>query len=501
MLQFKLSKNSVIPAIIILLSVVFSSEALACHKYPSGVLKDACKGINKTVDTTTKAVNQIVDKVDQLGDVAVSTVTNTVNTTTASVNYAYATVGGTATTLASDGTVAATAAANQAAAEAKKAEAVAKAKAKLAAAEAQRLAAQTLARSPISASDLQSIATRNASLIASKTQGAAVNAFKDSLTGVTAVGGDLNSAFSTIGDELEAFAKSLNPPFVIPDVPSVIKSAAQAPLKTVQDANWVRLKIQTEFQNISKEELGIIASLMKSVAAGTQPSANDIQDVTQILNSIFAMASNGCTVCPLEIAKSSIGFALTVSAALPPPSPLGAYAGANIMMSTYPVNGKPKFVVGWSAGVTASPPPATGTLDYTFDIVWASGALSDSDIPTAAFSLALETPPLTTPAGVTASGGGSVSITLPDTLLQLVDKNKRKQMLAKMKTGPTAATAIVAEINSAITQLKQNILNPGYSAGVSFSGSLVEFGIVKPETPGSGIVSFGLNAGGVLKSF
>lgn len=357
-------------------------------------------------------------------------------------------------------------AAAKAAADAAAAKVVAEAAARQAQAEALRLATLAQHRLPIKPAEVLQLASRRADLIANTAQGTALNAEHATLLGLKRTGSDINGAFKNAGDDLEKMAKQFN--IAIPDVASLMQASMQPPLSEIRAMEGYRKVVNARLAAMSKDDMGVIWSVMRSVMAHERPGADDIEDLNDVMLSLFGDVSKGCTICPSKPTYSSVGFGITITSPGVPDTPVSGTLGFDLMMSTYPVNnGKPLFVAGYSVAVQATAQPPIEP-DISIDVKWAQGPLSPNKIPQISFGLDITTPGAQTPYGAVAGAGG-VSLTIPNSVFIFLDKGERYKLLAALKD-PSKGPAFVAQaVTTAMNDLKTMFLNPGYGAGLSLS--------------------------------
>ncbi len=440
MTKYRNIKKTLISSLLVLGSLTAATDALACKRWDIG-----CK-IREAANRARDAANAEAQRVRDEANRAAQAAQQAAQAAAAAAQQA------------------AQQAAAQAAAEAAAAKAAAETAARLAEAEALRLAAQVQHRLPIKPAELASIVTKRANAYAGTAQGTALGASHATLAGMKRVGNDINGAFKSAGDELENLAKSFN--IAIPDVGSLVQTAMKPPLSEIRAMDGYRKVVNANLAKLSQEDMGVIWSTMRSVMTHERPSADDIDDLDDVMKALFGDLTNGCAICPSKPTYSSVGFGMTITSPGIPETPVSLSMGFDLMMSTYLVNGKPQFVAGYSvaAQATAVPPPPEPSV--TIDLKWAPGQLSANTIPQISMGLDITTPGAETPYGSVAGSGG-VSLTLPNSVFIFLDKGERNKLVAALKDPSKGPAFVLGAVTTALNDLKTMFLNPGYGAGVS----------------------------------
>lgn len=360
-------------------------------------------------------------------------------------------------------------AAAQAAAQAAAAKAAEEAALRAATEAANRMAEMALRQSPISPNEAMNLATRHANMVASTAQGAAVTSLQATSQGLTRAANDVNSAFRSVGDELESELKKLN--VAIPDVAEFAQTAMRPALNELKSFDAFRRTMSNNFAKLDKEDIGVIWGIMRTVMEQKRPSDQQAEDFAEIMRDLFGDVTKGCAICP-KSGPASVGFAVTVSSPTVGQIPLSASMSFSLVQSTYLVNGKPLFVAGYTMSTDASAQPRL-TPEVTLDVVWSPGELSTSKIPSATLGVGMSTPAVETPYG-SYSGGGGVGLTMPDTVFKFFDKAERRKLLAALKDPSRGPSWVVSQANAAITDLRKMVMNPSYEAGISigFPGAM-----------------------------
>jgi len=222
--------------------------------------------------------------------------------------------------------------------------------------------------------------------------------------------------------------------------------------------------MSSNFGKLTKEDIGNIWGIMRTVMEQKRPSDEQIEDFQEVMKDLFGDISNGCQICP-KTGPAGVGIGLTVASPTAGQIPLGASVTFSLVQSTYLVNGKPLFVAGYTVNAEATS-ASRPTPEVSLDVVWAPGQLSTSKLPSATLSVSMSTPAVETAYG-SYSGGGSVGLVMPDTVYMFFDKNERRKLLAALKDVSKGPKWVVEKANAAITDLRKMVMNPAYEAGIS----------------------------------
>lgn len=437
----KFKKNLAL-SLLVLGSLTVATDALACKRFDIGCkIREAAQRAREQAEAESQRAREAAQRAQQQAQQATAQAAQAAQQ-------------------------AAQQAAAKAAADALVVKAAAEALARQAQAEALRLAAQAQHRLPIKPAEVLAFASRRADLIGNTAQGTALNAQHATLLGMKRVGNDVNGAFKNAGDELEKMAKQFN--IAIPDVASLIQSGMQPPLSEIRAMEAYRKVVNGKLATMSQDDMGVIWSVMRSVMARERPSADDIDDLDDVMIALFGDVTNGCAICPSKPTYSSVGFGITITSPGIPETPVSGTLGFDLMMSTYPVNnGKPLFVAGYSVAVQATAQPPIEP-DVSIDIKWAQGPLSPNRIPQISMGLDITTPGIPTQYGGVAGAGG-VSLTIPNSVFIFLDKGERYKLLAALKDPSKGPAFVTQAVTTALNDLKTMFLNPGYGAGLSLS--------------------------------
>ncbi|TXI64431.1 MAG: hypothetical protein E6Q48_04120 [Limnohabitans sp.] len=327
---------------------------------------------------------------------------------------------------------------------------------------ANRLAELARQQSPISPSEAMNFANSRLNQVTSTAQGVALSSLQATASGMTRVGNDINSAFRNVGDELESELKKLN--VDMPDVAGFAQEAMKPAINELKSFDAFRRTMSSNFGKLSKEDIGNIWGIMRTVMEQKRPSDEQIEDFQEVMKDLFGDISNGCQICP-KTGPAGVGIGLTVASPTAGQIPLGASVTFSLVQSTYLVNGKPLFVAGYTVNAEATS-ASRPTPEVSLDVVWAPGQLSTSKLPSATLSVSMSTPAVETAYG-SYSGGGSVGLVMPDTVYMFFDKNERRKLLAALKDVSKGPKWVVEKANAAITDLRKMVMNPAYEAGIS----------------------------------
>lgn len=377
--------------------------------------------------------------------------------------------------------------AEQAAALAAQQAAAARAAAEAAARAALEVARQ---RAPMQPNEAVNFANAKLNQAGSGAQALALSSIQATASGMTRVGNDVNSAFRRAGDELEAELKKLN--VRIPDVAGLVLEGTKPAVNELKSFDAFRRTMNTNFAKLDGNDMGAMWSIMRTVMEQKRPSNEQIADFQATMKDLFGDVSNGCQICPKQ-SRAGVGVSVTVSSPTAGQIPLGGSVTFSLVQSTYLVNGRPLFVAGYTVNAEAStavrPAP-----EVTLGVTWINGDLTTSVLPSATLSVAVSTPAVETPYG-SFSGGGSVGLTMPDTVYMFLDKGERNKLLGALKNPSQGPAYVIDKANQAIRDLETMVRNPAYDAGITIGMPGTSAMKMKPD---GGMV---MSLSGVIGSF
>ena len=333
-----------------------------------------------------------------------------------------------------------------------------------AAAEAAARAAAEVARQRAPMQPNEAVNFANAKLNQAGT--GAVNTMMAASSGIRQAANDVNVGFRTAGDALDNELKKLN--VRIPDVVGFLQEASKPAVNQVKSFDAFRRTIDANFAKLDSNDLGAIWSIMRTVMEQKRPSNEQVADFQATMRDLFGDVSNGCQICPSP-GRSGVGISVTVSSPTPTgsgfPAPVGGSVTFRLVQSTYLVNGRPLFVADYAVNAEATSAVRTAP-EVSLGVTWIKGEPSTNVLPLPSLSVSVAAGGAPTVYGSMAAGG-SIGLTMPESVYMFLDKGERNKLLATLKNPSQGPAYVIDKANQAIREMEAMVRDPGLEAGIS----------------------------------